>query len=106
MSTRATESPYQYTRVRPPAPMPPRLFSRNLPRCLQERFAGEHDIFSLDQPLVPDDPLHIDQEKGPLGDPVLGQVGLPDSPPYWRVTCISGKSLRRYGNWSDSANVL
>ena len=56
---------------------------------------------------MPDDPLHIDQEKGPLGDPVLGQGGIAgDSPPYCRVTCISGKSLRGVRQLERLANVF
>jgi hypothetical protein len=47
------------------------------------------------------------RKKAGSATPCLARVGLPDSPPYCRVTCISGKSLRRgYGRWSDSAKVF
>src|SRR5215470_11308524 len=61
----------------PGAPQCVALLPSDLLRRLQERFAREHNIFpSLDEPLLPDDPLRINQEEGPLGDPVFGQRGI------------------------------
>lgn len=34
----------------------------------------------LDNPALPDNPLHINEEKGPLGDAVLGQDGIAGQP--------------------------
>ena len=69
----------------------------DLPDRRQERFAGEHHLFpALDEPPLPDDPLFIDQEEGPLGDLDLGQRGVEGQAPilpYCRVTRRSGKSL-------------
>ena len=53
------------------------LLPSDLPRSLQERFTGEHDIFPPgDDPFLADRPLRIDQEKGPLGDPFLDEYGI------------------------------
>src|SRR5713101_6016016 len=49
-------------------------FSCDLLQRLQKRFSGEHHVFpTLDEPPLPDNPLHINQEEGPLWDPELGQ---------------------------------
>ena len=44
---------------------------------LQKRFTGENHLFpTLDKPPLPDDPLFIDQEEGPLRDRKLGKCGV------------------------------
>jgi hypothetical protein len=47
------------------------------PGRFQELFTSEHNVFpSRDKPPLSDDPLLIDQEEGPLGDPELCQGGI------------------------------
>ena len=76
-----------------------RSLPSDLPCSLQERFAGKHNIFPPgDDPFLPDRPLRIDQEKGPLGDPVLDQCG------------IAGQTARALGlfhakkRWQETGN--
>jgi hypothetical protein len=49
--------------------------------------------------LLPDDPLHIDQEKGPLGDAVLGQGGMAGQaailPSYLQIRKVAEERVRQ-----------
>jgi hypothetical protein len=50
---------------------------REFPGPFQELFTGEHNLFpARDEPPLVDDPLLIDPEEGPLGDPELRQGGI------------------------------